>query len=114
MVLISGYHAHVYYGKDTYEQARQLCEAAQVEVSINMGHMHERPVGPHPEWSCQLSITPQQFGEVIPWLATHRDGLTVFIHTVTGDDLADHTEHAMWMGQMLPLDLTIFATDDIA
>jgi len=34
--------------------------------------------------------------------------LVVFLHPDTGDDLKDHTEHAIWMGSMRTLDLSIF------
>ena len=108
MTRIQGFHAHVYFSEETLDRARRLCEAARDRFSIDMGRMHKRPVGPHPCWSCQLAFPPEEFGEVIPWLATHRRGLVVFVHPDTGDDFQDHAQHAMWMGQMLPLDLSIF------
>ncbi|WP_252362782.1 DOPA 4,5-dioxygenase family protein, partial [Escherichia coli] len=40
-----------------------------------MGRVHERPVGPHPDWSCQLAFAPEVFGELVPWLAIHRQDL---------------------------------------
>lgn len=110
MAAIFGFHAHIYFTEETLEQARTLCETARDRFSISMGRMHKRPIGPHPAWSCQLAFPPERFGEVIPWLATHREGLVIFVHTETGDDLADHTKHAMWMGQMLPLDLSNFVS----
>ena len=109
MAEIYGFHAHVYFGEETFEQARRLCETALDRFSINMGRMHKRPVGPHPCWSCQLAFPPEKFGNLIPWLALNREGLVIFVHTETGDDLKDHTKHAMWMGQMLPLDLSNFS-----
>ena len=48
------------------------------------------------------------FDQVMPWLALHRDGLVVFAHPETGDDLADHRDHGIWMGTGLPLKLDIF------
>ena len=71
---VTGYHAHVYYGPETIEQARALCEAARDKFGLPMGRMHERPVGPHPEWSCQMTVEPDQFGTAIPWLSENRDG----------------------------------------
>ena len=106
---IRGFHAHVYFDEASLEQARALCEAARDRFAVEMGRMHEKLVGPHPRWSCQLAFEPDQFGQVIPWLALNRDGLTVFIHPETGDDLTDHTDHAMWMGELLTLDLSIFS-----
>ena len=109
---IRGFHAHVYFDEASLAQARALCEAARDRFALQMGRVHEKLVGPHPCWSCQLAFAPDQFGQVIPWLALNRDGLTVFIHPETGDDLTDHTEHAIWMGEMLDLDLSIFAARD--
>jgi DOPA 4,5-dioxygenase len=108
MAAISGFHAHVYFSEETLEQAEELCKTASDRFSVSMGRIHKKPIGPHPVWSCQLAFAPDQFGEIIPWLATHRNGLVIFVHTETGDHLADHTKHAMWMGQMLPLDLSSF------
>ena len=108
MPAIKGYHAHVYFDADTIDQARALCEQAAQLFPLKMGRVHERPVGPHPDWSCQLAFGPQMIGEVLPWLARNRKGLVVFLHPDTGDDLLDHTEHAIWMGAMRPLDLSVF------
>jgi aromatic ring-cleaving dioxygenase len=102
---IQDYHAHVYFDDSTVERARRLCESARDLLGVAMGRVHERPVGPHPMWSCQLSFPPERFGEVIPWLALNRDGLILFIHPNTGDEIRDHTDHAIWMGAVRELDL---------
>ena len=106
---IDHWHAHVYFDETTVEQARALCEAAdEAFADLEMGRMHEREVGPHPRWSCQLAFAPALFGEVIPWLALNREGLTIFVHPGTGDHLTDHTERTIWMGEMLDLKLEMF------
>jgi len=38
----------------------------------------------------------------------NRDGLTILLHPGTGDDYADHADHAVWFGAMLPLRLEAF------
>lgn len=105
---ITAWHAHVYFDATTLEKARAVCSEAQTRFGAVMGRIHERPIGPHPDWSCQLAFLPDQAGAIIGWLATHRQGLVVLIHPETGDALADHTEHAVWMGAVRPLDLSIF------
>ena len=112
MSKIYAYHAHVYFNQETIDQARVLCESAKEKFSISMGRMHTKPVGPHPVWSCQLAFPAKKFADVIPWLTLNRDGLTIFIHTETGDDWLDHTKYPMWMGQILPLNLDIFKKPD--
>jgi len=106
-IRIAGYHAHVYFDAATLDQARALCEAAARRFPLKMGRVHEKPVGPHPDWSCQLAFKASLFAEVVPWLALHRKGLVVFIHPITGQDLIDHRDRAMWMGAVRPLDLSV-------
>ncbi|MHC8404931.1 DOPA 4,5-dioxygenase family protein [Pseudomonas sp. TMB3-21] len=108
MQAIKGYHAHVYFNAGTIDQARALCEQAVQLFPVKMGRVHERPVGPHPDWSCQLAFEPNAIGDVLPWLALNRNGLVIFLHPDTGNDLLDHTEHAIWMGAMRPLNLSSF------
>jgi len=107
---IKGYHSHVYYDADTMAQARQLCEAAAQRFDLAMGRMHQRPVGPHPDWSCQLAYEAELLNQVLPWLAVHRNGLVIFTHPLSGDDLRDHRDYAIWMGAVRPLNLTMFET----
>lgn len=105
---IKGYHAHVYFDADTVETARAICEEVRDKFGAEMGRVHERAVGPHPEWSCQLAFGPEKFDAIMPWLALNRKGLTIFTHPETGDHLADHRDHAIWMGSMPALKLEMF------
>ena len=109
MAEITGYHAHVYFDDASVDQARALCEEARDRFGARMGRMHLKPVGPHPCWSCQLAFPADTFAAIMPWLVLNRNGLVVFTHAETGDELKDHTEHAIWMGDIKPLDLSIFS-----
>lgn len=107
--VIRGYHSHVYFDAKTYDQALVLCREAADTFGVVMGRMHERAVGPHPDWSCQLAYPVELFAQVMPWLALNRGELTVFTHPITGDDLRDHRDFAIWLGQVRPLNLDIFS-----
>lgn len=96
---IEGWHAHVYFAPAEMARARALCEAVRDRFGVAMGHMHEAQVGPHPTGSCQLTVPAAAFGEVAAWLALNRDGLDVFCHAETGDAMADHTRHVVWIGR---------------
>jgi DOPA 4,5-dioxygenase len=112
---IHGYHAHVYYDAGTLAQARDLCTAAvQRFPSVKLGRLHEEPVGPHPEWSCQIAFLPALFGDIVPWLAMHRGGLVLFIHPLSDNELLDHTERAIWLGAMLRLDTRMLTDGPVA
>ncbi|MEM9063538.1 MAG: DOPA 4,5-dioxygenase family protein [Pseudomonadota bacterium] len=104
---IKGWHAHVYFSADQVPQAQAVCEATRDRFGIQMGRMHVDPVGPHPTGSCQLTVPPEKFADVTAWLALNRDGLTVFTHAETGDVMADHTEHVVWLGESVPLRIEV-------
>ena len=106
---IRDFHAHIYYDPEEVELARHIAAAAQARFGVAVGHFHLKPVGPHPRGSCQLTVPTEQFGDFAQWIALNRAGLTIFAHTSTGDDLADHTEHVIWFGKSEALNLSIFS-----
>lgn len=106
---IEGYHAHIYFDAATADAARRLREDIESRFDIQMGRFHEKPVGPHPRYSYQVAFAPELFGSLIPWLALNRNGLTVFVHAETGDELRDHTAHVIWLGESEDLKLSVFA-----
>ena len=106
---IRDFHAHIYFNADQLDRAQRLAEAARARFGVPVGRFHTVPVGPHPRGSCQLTVRPEQFGEFVQWMALNRDGLTIFAHTSTGEDFADHTEHVIWFGPSETLDLSVFA-----
>lgn len=61
-------------------------------------------------------FTPAQFGSFIPWLIIWRGPLSVLVHPNTEEagvnaleaELRNHTQRATWMGDKLPIDLTLF------
>ena len=102
---ITGYHAHVYYDAASKQDAARLREAVEARFQVQMGRWHDKPIGPHPCWSYQIAFAPPLFGEIVPFLALNRADLVVFLHPLTGDDLADHRDYAIWIGAKLDLKL---------
>jgi DOPA 4,5-dioxygenase len=104
-VTIKGYHAHVYFDEASVEQARALRRRISEDFDYAVGRFHEKNVGPHPRWSFQIAFKADEFGTIVPWLALNRKGLTVFVHGLSGQDIVDHTELVMWLGDSVALDL---------
>lgn len=104
------YHAHVYFEPNTMMTAINVLERFTSSVTnwtnIKVGKVHEGPVGPHPKGMFMIAFTQVDFGNIVSWLMLERHGLTVLVHPETGNELADHTIHPLWMGEILPLDLT--------
>lgn len=101
---IPAWHAHIYYDpaatRDRAERLRAKIEAAFPGAIV--GSWHDKLVGPHTRAMFQVAFGHTLFDSLVPFLALHRDGLAILVHAdSTGDHKADHTTHAIWMGEVL-------------
>lgn len=106
------YHAHIYYSVGQRPVAEALRKDFQQQLSAEgdermefVGHLTDRPVGPHPLAQYEVHFVETSLPAVVT--AIERSGLTALIHPLTDDDLADHTTLALWIGEPLQLDLTV-------
>ena len=102
---IRGFHAHIYYDDESRGRAAELRERIEGNFNVVMGRWRDQPVGPHPQAMYQVAFAPAEFARIVPWLMLNRNGLVILVHPETGDDLADHAEHELWMGRKLALKL---------
>jgi aromatic ring-cleaving dioxygenase len=107
--IIRDYHAHVYYDpaatRDRAERLRARVAAAFPQATL--GRWHDELVGPHTQSMFQIAFAREMLAAFLPWLMLNRDGLVILLHPETGDDVADHSEHAAWLGAMLPVRLDV-------
>lgn len=102
---IRDYHAHVYYTPASRAAAAELRQRIEATFPVRLGRWHDLPVGPHPASMYQVAFATELFARLVPWLMLHHGALDVLIHPETGDEIADHTRHALWLGRPLPLRL---------
>ena len=102
---IESYHAHVYYDQASKAAAAALRDKVGAAFEVELGRWHDAPVGPHTASMYQVAFAPAELARLVPWLMLNRGPLDVLVHPETGDDLADHRDHAMWLGERLPLRL---------
>ncbi len=101
---IVGFHAHIYFDTDSRDAAARVREGLS-RFEVQLGRWHDKPIGPHPQAMYQVAFLPEQFGKVVPWLMLHREELDILVHPETGDDVADHTTHSLWLGEKLQLNV---------
>lgn len=104
---ITGFHAHVYFDANNRDVAARIREGLGAQFDVRLGRWHEQPIGPHPKSMYQVAFLPNQFAQVVPWLMLHREGLDILVHPETGDAVADHTNHALWLGEKLTLNIEV-------
>lgn len=105
---IESWHAHVYFDAASRDAAWAFRQAVDQRFgsSVQIGRFHERPVGPHPQWSFQIAFSPACFAELVGWLTLNHGVLDIFIHPNTGDALRDHRDAAVWIGRSYDLVLS--------
>lgn len=103
------FHAHVYFDASQVDEASQLREKALAEIGtlVRASRLIDRPIGPHPVGMFEMDFSEGDFQKVVPWILRHHGSLDVLVHPLSGDELADHTAYAMWIGQQLKLDLSV-------
>ena len=104
---IEGFHAHVYYAPTTKPVAKRIRLALERRFSVVLGRWHDVPVGPHDQAMYQVAFAVEEFARVVPWLMLNREGLSILVHPLTGDDYEDHATHSLWLGAPLPLRLDV-------
>ncbi|WP_341528388.1 DOPA 4,5-dioxygenase family protein [Nostoc sp. UHCC 0302] len=102
---IKGFHAHIYYDAASRGVAAHVREELGARFEVQLGSWHDNPVGPHPKAMYQLAFLPNQFANVVSWLMLNRGGLDVLVHPETGDEVVDHTDHSLWLGEKLDLNI---------
>jgi aromatic ring-cleaving dioxygenase len=101
---ILSWHAHVYFDPAaTRPQAERVRAGIAECFKVQLGRWHAVSVGPHTNAMYQVAFAVDVFADLVPWLALHREGLSVLVHPNTLAPRADHLSHALWLGPSLPL-----------
>jgi len=101
---IGSYHAHVYWATPAQrERALHVRRWLGERFLVQLGSIHDRPVGPHSVPMYQVAFTPDVLAALLPWLMLNRLGLSVLVHPNTGRARDDHLVHALWLGEPLEL-----------
>jgi aromatic ring-cleaving dioxygenase len=104
---IEHYHAHIYYDpattRDRAARLRDRVSAAFPDAKV--GRWHDELVGPHLRSMYQVAFPSTLLASLLPFLMLNRDGLTILLHPETGNACADHTDHAAWLGEVLPVNV---------
>ncbi|MGF1732535.1 DOPA 4,5-dioxygenase family protein [Photobacterium kasasachensis] len=103
------YHAHIYFDLSQQSLAEQIHQQIRLSRADTTAifPLVKKKVGPHVKPMFEVQFNDNQFG-FIEWLEQHRAGLSVLIHPVTGNHLADHTRDAIWLGERLSVRTEIF------
>jgi len=103
--MIQSFHAHIYF-RDAAEREKAAALRAAIgeRFLVQLGRWHDKLVGPHARAMYQVAFNPEVFADFVPWLMLNRNGLAILLHPNTGRPRADHLVHAVWFGEILPIE----------
>lgn len=104
--VFDAFHAHIYFDALSQPQAVSLTEQLANIIDVKLGNINSKPIGPHLFGSREIFFRGQQQTAVMSWLTENRSGFSILVHAVSGDDILDHTEYCLWLGDAKELDLT--------
>jgi DOPA 4,5-dioxygenase len=109
---IRSYHAHLYF-RDAQERehALQLRTWIAERFSVQLGRVHDAAVGPHTVPMYQVAFAREAFEGFVAWLMLNHAPLSVLIHPNTGRSRDDHLDHALWLGERLPVRANVLSND---
>ena len=104
------HHIHVYFTAHNKDNALALRDLLRQSFpGIRLGRVHDKPVGPHPSGSFEIDVSASKYAALHAFLEQHSFGLTMMIHPVTGDDIADHAEDKIeWINKPVPINRQFF------
>lgn len=111
LIQAPAYHAHIYFRDEDVEAATRLhAQAGRALGTVaTVWPMRKRRVGPHARPMFEIEFPHAAREQVLAWVEAHHGPFPVLLHPESGDELADHRDHAVWLGEVLPLDLSILS-----
>lgn len=105
---VQEFHAHIYYAPETRASAASLREKLVSHPrGLSVYTLSDGPRGPHVKPMFGVDIPLDAMSDVLGFLMINHGPHSVLIHPVTGNELLDHTHHALWLGHPEPLNLAI-------
>ncbi|KAK9840020.1 hypothetical protein WJX74_002198 [Apatococcus lobatus] len=115
------YHAHTYFPLSTegMAAAEGFKKIWQDEFGpaggVLFGKTQNYLAGPHTQGNFEAAFTRDSYGDVLMWLQQHRpQDLSILVHPLTPNAVADHTHNALWMGPPLGFNMSILESAEKA
>ena len=104
------YHAHIYFKLEEIKLALGVQKNLILAIPKlkYVGKLIPMPIGPHPKPMFEIHIPGSYLEDSVAKIEALRENLSVLIHPVQKDELDAHTNKAIWLGNPLHLNLTVF------
>lgn len=99
------YHAHIYFNDPISKEKALGLRNRLAQIGAHLGSIHNTKIGPHPWPMYQINYDDAIKNDVESYLDLNGSGLSILLHTETGNIVQDHTEAARWLGPRLELDI---------
>lgn len=102
------YHAHIYWKNDKQRNVAINMRTFLEDAGGELGRIWDKPIGPHPTSMYQVKYDDSNKDHIESYIKNNIGDLSVLLHNDTGNDLEDHTQDVIWLGDPIKLDLKAF------
>jgi aromatic ring-cleaving dioxygenase len=101
------FHGHFYFSPETMTSAEVVRQKMMIELTqlIRVFPLLPRQVGPHPYPMFEFHFRGSDYEVVKAWLEKNRNGHSILLHPLSGNDIQDHTQYAEFLGPELGLNI---------
>ncbi|CAL8072087.1 unnamed protein product [Orchesella dallaii] len=117
---IHGYHFHTYFfqtNERNTQEALAFRDAIQNQIdngflgNCRLNRVNLAPVGPHPIGSYETCCNKTSISPALTFFMENHGNLSILLHPLTRYEVMDHTHRAMFLGEKLPLDVSVLSED---
>lgn len=102
---VLGWHCHIYFAPERRDHAVFLNDGIQDRFPIWDYRWLDKSNVLHPQPMFRFQFRREDLADFLEYITLNRKDLSILVHAITGDDVIDHTENVMWMGEPLTLDI---------
>lgn len=104
------FHAHIYFDLNEMSLAQELNTKITDELSYltRFQQFYVQPIGPHPKAMIEFHFGEPDLAMMKIWLEKNRRSFSVLIHEDTQNDVRDHLENILWLGERLEINFDFF------
>jgi DOPA 4,5-dioxygenase len=109
-------HFHIYFNTTSPSQTAAALDLrnavlalrkAGVFAAVPLARVNTAPIGPHPAGSYEIWVPKESFAAVFSYLSLNHGALSVLVHPLTRQEVADHSIRKAWIGDPWPVMLEV-------
>jgi aromatic ring-cleaving dioxygenase len=100
-------HAHIYFKSESRLTAEKIRQGVLTQKwCLFVGNLTDKAIGPHRRPQFEVHFREEDLLKAVKFFIFVRENLSILVHSLSDNDLLDHTDNCFWLGRKLKLDFS--------